>query len=348
MEFLILFFHCLLLTTGYLGVRGSSLTITTTTTTTTTITSMTIINWNVRKSLSNSWSEPYGSTFPGKPAGRFSDGRILTDYLAKFLGLKSPIAYTWMNLGKQKWLYGMNFAYGGSGVFNTFGDLLPNMSTQIDFFEKLINDSVYTKWDLQSSAVHVSLAGNDYSTYLANGGAFQGMASFISKVINQLTVNLKRLRRLGPSKIVVTSLQPLGCLPRITITSSFQQCNTTENVAVIYHNFLLKKAVAKLNNETGNSTFFIVDLYSSFTNVIENKRDYLGNLKFETPLKPCCMGISDGYSCGSVDDKGAKMYSVCNDPKSTFFWDSAHPTEAGWHAVFTTLKSSFDQIFKHQ
>lgn len=36
---------------------------------------------NVKKSLANSWKEPYGSTFPGKPAGRFSDGRILTDYL---------------------------------------------------------------------------------------------------------------------------------------------------------------------------------------------------------------------------------------------------------------------------
>lgn len=36
---------------------------------------------NVRKSLANSWKEPYGTTFPGKPAGRFSDGRVLTDYL---------------------------------------------------------------------------------------------------------------------------------------------------------------------------------------------------------------------------------------------------------------------------
>lgn len=92
---------------------------------------------------------------------------------ATFLGLKSPVAYKWRNLRKQKWNYGMNFAYGGSGVFNTFGDLLPNISTQIDFFEKLINDSVYTKWDLQSSAVLVSLAGNDYAAYLANGGSFQ-------------------------------------------------------------------------------------------------------------------------------------------------------------------------------
>lgn len=29
----------------------------------------------------NSWKKPYGFTFPGKPAGRFSDGRVLTDFV---------------------------------------------------------------------------------------------------------------------------------------------------------------------------------------------------------------------------------------------------------------------------
>lgn len=36
---------------------------------------------NIRKGLANSWKDPYGVTFPGKPAGRFSDGRVLTDYI---------------------------------------------------------------------------------------------------------------------------------------------------------------------------------------------------------------------------------------------------------------------------
>ncbi|CAI9766664.1 unnamed protein product [Fraxinus pennsylvanica] len=36
---------------------------------------------NIRNSLANSWNEPYASTFPHKPVGRFSDGSILTDYL---------------------------------------------------------------------------------------------------------------------------------------------------------------------------------------------------------------------------------------------------------------------------
>lgn len=40
---------------------------------------------NNPKALASSWKTPYGLTFPGKPAGRYSDGRVLTDYLGMFL-----------------------------------------------------------------------------------------------------------------------------------------------------------------------------------------------------------------------------------------------------------------------
>ncbi|KAK4478727.1 hypothetical protein RD792_014225 [Penstemon davidsonii] len=304
---------------------------------------------NVRKSLANSWKQPYGLTFPGKPAGRFSDGRVLTDYFAKFFGLKSPIAYIWMKFGGKKVRNGMNFAFGGSGVFETSSNLLPNMSTQIDFFEKLmtINESIYTKRDLKSSVVLVSLVGNDYAAYAARSGATaQGLQSFIPLVVNQLAANLKRIKEMGACKIAVTALQPLGCLPRMTQISSFKQCNATQNLAVNYHNLLLQQAVSKLNNETKDSSIFILDLYNSFTTVLNQKGDYQGDLKFENPLKPCCMGINSGYSCGSVDGNGTKMYTICSDPKSAFFWDASHPTEAGWRAVYMTLKSSLEQFFK--
>lgn len=40
---------------------------------------------NIVKSHSPSWKKPYGFTFPGKPAGRFSDGRILTDFIGNYV-----------------------------------------------------------------------------------------------------------------------------------------------------------------------------------------------------------------------------------------------------------------------
>lgn len=235
---------------------------------------------NVRKSMGNSWKEPYGTTFPGKPAGRFSDGRVLTDYLARFLGNKSPFAYTWMKLaGDKKLRNGMNFAYGGSGVFDTYTGL-PNMTTQIGFFEKLIKGSVYTKRDLQSSVVLVCLSGNDYAAYLAKGGTSKNVQSFIPQVVNQLVLNLRRIQGLDATRIVVTTLQPIGCLPQMTKTLSFRQCNTTLNMAVGYHNLLLQQAIAKLNDEylSNNASFVILDLYTSFTTVLERKRDYQGTL----------------------------------------------------------------------
>jgi hypothetical protein len=40
---------------------------------------------NTNKSSSTAWNDPYGITFPGKPAGRFSDGRVLTDYVGIYI-----------------------------------------------------------------------------------------------------------------------------------------------------------------------------------------------------------------------------------------------------------------------
>ena len=63
----------------------------------------------------------------------------------------------------------MNFAYGGTGVFNTLVDGA-NMTTQIDTFEELIQQNVYTKTDLESSVALVSAAGNDYLKFLLENG----------------------------------------------------------------------------------------------------------------------------------------------------------------------------------
>ncbi|KAL0303594.1 UNVERIFIED_CONTAM: GDSL esterase/lipase [Sesamum radiatum] len=129
---------------------------------------------NLPTSVSRSWKPPYGITFPGKPSGRFSDGRVLTDYIASFLGIQSPFPYRQLkNVDTETIRYGINFAHGGTGVFQTLQVDQPNMTTQIDFFQQLVNKNVYTTQELSSSIALVSLAGNDYSTYLARNGSFQ-------------------------------------------------------------------------------------------------------------------------------------------------------------------------------
>ncbi|KAG6690305.1 hypothetical protein I3842_10G007900 [Carya illinoinensis] len=300
---------------------------------------------NTNKSQA-AWIFPYGITFPGKPAGRFSDGRVLTDYVAKFLGLESPIPYEgWKSssCGIPLLKHGMNFAYGGTGVFDTIFPG-PKMTVQIDFFEHLLKDNVFTAEDLESSVSFVSLAGNDYFTHISTNGSAEGLQSFITTVVNQLAINLKRIHGLGVKKIAVTGIVPFGCLPPFTGKSSFQQCNETYNSFVGFHNLLLNQTVEKLNRETKDSPFFIIDLYASFTSAIKNE----GSIKFENPpLKPCCLGVSSEYFCGRVDENGAKLYTLCENPKSAFFWDAAHPSQQGWRAVYSALQATLEQYFLH-
>ncbi|KFK24825.1 hypothetical protein AALP_AA8G030000 [Arabis alpina] len=303
---------------------------------------------NIKKSLSYTWKFPYGITFPGKPAGRFSDGRVATDFLAKFVGIKSPIPYFWKDYaGKKRLQYGMNFAYGGTGVFNTLAPL-PNMTTQIDFFQKLLTaGDIYSTSDLTYSVALVSVAGNDYSTFIAQNRPASEFPGFIKQVVDQTEVNLRRIQAFGVKKIAVPSLQPLGCLPGATVATSFQRCNDSQNVLVKLHNSLLQQVVVKLNKETKQSTFIILDLYNAFLTVFKNKGANPGSTRFESPLKPCCLGVSSEYSCGSVDAKGVKKYVICDDPKSAFFWDRSHPTEEGWRSVYSVLRESLTASLIH-
>ncbi|KAJ8754216.1 hypothetical protein K2173_002116 [Erythroxylum novogranatense] len=298
---------------------------------------------NNRKSLGNSWNIPYGITFPGKPAGRYSDGRVLTDFLARFIGTRSPIAYRWRKLGIKLLKYGVNFAFGGTGVFDTPAPY-PNMTTQIDFFEEMIKLKIFSPMDLKDSAALVSVVGNDYAAFVARNSSIPALEEFISQVINQISLNLKRISDLGVKRIAVTSLQPLGCLPRSTVESSFRQCNDTDNLLVEVHNSFLQQAVTNLKADSNTTTIVILDLYSAFLSVLKNKGDHPEISKFTTPLRPCCIGVSTESSCGSVDANGTKLYRVCRNPEFAFFWDFYHPTQAGWQAVYTTLKSNFHQL----
>ncbi|CAL0299383.1 unnamed protein product [Lupinus luteus] len=194
---------------------------------------------------------------------------------------------------------------------------------------------------ISTTLAYVSAAGNDYMYYLAKHSITLNILFFIPKVVDQISKNLLRIQELGVKKIVVGDLPPLDCIPLITNSSSFTQCNAIIDIFVLFHNVLLTNSVTKLNKEQRDQVL-ILDLHNSFKSVIKNSSNY----NIQNPLTPCCVGVSGEYNCGSVVDNGEKKYKVCDEPKSAFYWDVVHPTQAGWKAVFNELqRNSALQVF---
>ncbi|GMH23168.1 hypothetical protein Nepgr_025011 [Nepenthes gracilis] len=305
---------------------------------------------NNDRNNSSSWMVPYGISFPGEPDGRWSDGFVLTDHVAKFMKQRTPVAFRrWRNHGAKKLKYGMNFAFGGTGVFDIPDAPYPNMTTQIALFERMLHHNVYTSSDIENSIALITVSGNDYSSYIAQhpDDYIEGIMDFIPKVVAQIIHNVKSLYSMGVKQVAVAGLQPLGCLPRVTLSNNFTVCDTLLNALVQEHNGLLEEAMAKMKNETQKEDYeplIFLNLYDSFMSIIQHEGLASENVTFKNPLKACCMGVNASYNCSSVEKNGTKMYTLCDNPKSTLFWDWVHPTQEGWRVITNLIRGNLTKI----
>ncbi|CAK7326426.1 unnamed protein product [Dovyalis caffra] len=230
-------------------------------------------------------SLPYGIDFNRTTNGRFTNGMIVPDYFARFLGL--PFAPPYMNLSgveRHKTTTGLNFASASCGILPETRPLKGSCLTlddQTELFKRTAKtlEVQNIQMHLAKSIFIISVGSNDYiMNYLNTASKTKKLFSpdyFAKFLSDELVKRLKRLYLIGARKFMVSGLGPLGCIPAIARSTPHEgDCVESINQAVLSYNKELSMKLQKLQSQLHGSFFIHSDTFKFLQELKENKEKY--------------------------------------------------------------------------
>ncbi|XP_009369203.2 GDSL esterase/lipase At2g40250-like [Pyrus x bretschneideri] len=287
---------------------------------------------------------PYGRDLPNHvPSGRFTNGKLSTDFMVSILGLKDLLpAYRDPRLTDRELLTGVSFASGGSGLddLTLAVSKATSLGRQLEEFDEALgrmrrtvgekncseivnnavfvisvgtNDMVFNLFDLPVTARKIEFSPSGYQDFL-----LRGLGSFIQNLYQR-----------GARRFQVAGLPPIGCLPmQLTIGSVFnglrRVCVEQQNTDCQAYNTKLQGLIPSLQASLPGSRLAYFDSYNPILDMFNNPSKY----GFVQTHEGCCgTGMVElGPLCGQLS-------LTCPDPSKFLFWDSMHPSQAAYKVL---------------
>ncbi|KAK6927151.1 GDSL lipase/esterase [Dillenia turbinata] len=303
-------------------------------------------NNNYIKTVAKGNHPPYGKTFPGKvPTGRFSDGKIVPDLLASFLGIKDFVPpFLNPNLPDYELPTGVCFASAGSGYddLTTVATQAIPMSKQPQYLKEYTERlKVYVGNEkaikiISGALTFISAGSNDFLvTYYMTGARRIGFGINEYQDFIQLRLRkfVEELYVLGCQKMAVVGVPPIGVLP-IQKTMKFvdpmeRSSLEEQNLAAQSYNQKLEEFLTQIQQSLPGSTIIYIDAYDMILDMFNHPENY----GFTEANRGCC-----GTGLFEVGPLCTPITPTCNDSSQYMFWDSVHPTESTYRHLTQNFK----------
>ncbi|XP_040383553.1 GDSL esterase/lipase At2g04570-like isoform X2 [Oryza brachyantha] len=277
---------------------------------------------------------PYGRDFDGGVAtGRFSNGRLVTDFLSEALGLPSSVpayldsGYTTEELARA---CGVTFASAGTGLDDLTAQIALEYFKEYKEKLKVVHGEDVAKEIITEALYVFSIGTNDFIiNYFALPlrPAAYSTSGYVAYLVGLAIVAVREAYELGARRVLFAGLTPLGCLPSARTLNLLTpgRCNEENNHAALAFNAGLEEAMRKLNDELAGARVAYSDVYSVVCSILSNPSDY----GFVNVAQGCCGTglIESSVLCG------LNQLLTCQDDDEYAFFDSVHPSEKTYEII---------------